>query len=126
MALKRMVWRKRYRLLRITVRYRDGVLGMKKKPVTCPWCRSEKRHFEGHTKLGVLLREGGRFHRRTSLDKSPVWQERTERYSHLEEVSPALWLEGMWAGLAGKGVSREHPETRRPPQVLRGQWVEVE
>lgn len=60
----------------------------------------------------VLLREGRRFHRRTSLYKLPVWQAKTERRSHSEEVSPAFGLGGMWAGLAGQGASRAHPEAR--------------
>lgn len=60
----------------------------------------------------VLLREGGRFHRRTSPYKLPVWQAKTERRSHLEEVSPTFGLGGMWAGLAGQEASRAHPEAR--------------
>lgn len=48
-----------------------------------------------------LLRKGVKLHRRTSLGKFPAWRARTERHSHLEEVSPAFGLGGMWAGLAG-------------------------
>lgn len=74
----------------------------------------------------VLLREGRRFHRRTSLYKLPVWQAKTERRSHSEEVSPAFGLGGMWAGLAGQGAKRVHPEARGHHRFSGDKEMEVE
>lgn len=39
----------------------------------------------------VLLREGGRFHRRTSLYKLPVWQAKTEAQP-LGGGEPSIWV----------------------------------